>query len=340
MQAEPNGTGAASKAPMTATTRSAGRRAWRPGVPRWLSLLLSDGKATVGLGILAFFLVVVILAPFIWTGDPMATDKSFIDRGMGVLNPPSANHWFGTDVANRDIFLQVINGGRQTLFLGFSVGVIATILSVLVGVSAGFFGGMVDEVLSTITNVFLVLPPLPVCIVIASYITVKSEWPIIGVISFIAWAWSARVYRSQAMSIRSKDFVEAAIVSGESGFKIVWSEILPNMISIVVSGFIGVTTFAILFSVALDFLGFANNAPMSWGRILFFAQTSGAVQAGRWWTYVFAGMAVTLVSLGLILINFGVDVISNPRLRVEELKTQPRPRMTPSPDGVNVARAR
>jgi len=321
-----NQTDTAARASSTPAGQAAGRPTWRPGIPRWFVQLVADPKAAVGLFILFFFVVVTAVAPFIWTGDPMESHNSLLPY---VLTPPSAHHWFGTDVANRDIFLQFINGGRQTLFLGFAVGVIATILSVSVGVTAGYFGGWVDEILSTITNVFLVLPPLPVCIVVASYITVKSEVPIALVIAAIAWAWSARVYRAQAMSIRSKDFVEAAIVSGESGFRIVWREVLPNMISIVVSGFIGVTTFAILFSVALDFLGFANNAPMSWGRILYFAQISGAVQAGKWWAYMFAGVAVTLVSLGLILVNFGVDALSNPRLRVEKVKVPRRPAVSP-----------
>ncbi len=341
---------------LSSTSSRSGRPAERRGprfrLPRWLPLLLSDRKAAVGLFILAFFILMSIFAPMIWTGNPM--------RGDFMAPPqqgPSAAHWLGTDSINNDVFLQIINGGRDTLYVGFAVALVCTLVSVGVGLSAGYFGGWVDEVLSMITNVFLVMPGLPLCIVLASYIKapktltlsflghgswdvplpqwIVGELPVVGVLSFISWAWGARVLRSQALSIRSKDFVQAAIVSGESAWRIVWAEMLPNMISLVTSSFIGTCSYAIITSVTLKFLGLGSNGIVSWGTTLYYAQNGSAIENGAWWTYVPAGMCIALTAMALTLINFGIDAISNPRLRVDKIK--PLPRSSPAGAGKSVS---
>ena len=343
-----------SSSPLSA--RPAPRTGRRFAIPRWVILLMSDRKAAVGLFILAFFVLTSIFAPMIWTGNPM--------RGDWTAPPqvgPSSAHWLGTDSINNDIFLQVINGGRDTLYVGFAVAVVCTLVSVGVGLSAGYFGGWVDEVLGMITNVFLVMPGLPLCIVLASYIKspkvitlpifglgnwdlpipqwMAGEMPVVGVLSFISWAWGARVLRSQALSLRSKDFVMAAVVSGESAWRIVWFEMLPNMISLVTSSLIGTCSYAIITSVALKFLGLGSNGIVSWGTTLYYAQNGSAIENGAWWTYIPAGMCIALTVTALTLINFGVDAISNPRLRVDKMKTQPKPSAATSAKNVSIAGA-
>lgn len=294
--------------------------------PRGLQALLTDRKAVLGVAILAFFILVAICGPLIWPGNPMASDYTATPQ-----QPPSAAHWFGTDQQSHDIFLQMVYGTWPSLALGFSIGLAATVLSVLVGMSAGYFGGWVDEILSLITNIALVIPSLPLIIVLASWVQVKNDVPIIAIIALTSWAWGARVLRSQTLSVRRKDFVLASQVSGEAGWRIVLGEVLPNMTSLVVSGFIGTTVFAIGAAAGLYFLGFGNLSEVNWFTILYWAQNSSALQTGAWWTFVIPGAAIALLGTALSLINFGIDQISNPRLRTEKVKAATRPAMLPTP---------
>jgi peptide/nickel transport system permease protein len=296
------------------------------GLPRWLASLLADRKAATGLVILAFFIAVAVMGPLIWRGDPMASDYTATPQ-----QPPSAAHWLGTDQQSHDIFLQMVYGARPSLVLALAIGFCATMLSVLVGMSAGYFGGWVDEILSLVTNIVLVIPSLPLIIVLASWIHVKNDLPIIAIVSLTSWAWGARVLRSQTLSLRQKDFVLAARVSGEPGWRIMLVEILPNMTSLVVSGCIGTAVFALGAAAGLYFLGFGNLAEVNWFTILYWAQNASALQTGAWWTFVFPGVAIALVGTALSLINFGIDEISNPRLRVEKIKPLARVKAQPTP---------
>ncbi len=262
------------------------------------------------------------------------------DYSAPPQQPPSAAHWFGTDQQNHDIFLQMVYGTRSSLALGFSIGALATLLSILIGMSAGYFGGWVDEILSLLTNIVLVIPSLPLIIVLASWVQVKSDVPIVAIIGLTSWAWGARVLRSQTLTMRRKDFVLASQVSGESGWRIVLREILPNMTSLVVSGFIGTTVYAIGAAAGLYFLGFGNLAEVNWFSILYWAQNSSALQTGAWWTFVIPGGAIALVGTALSLINFGIDEISNPRLRVEKVKPAARAATRPAPVAAEKAGAR
>src|SRR5205085_4567092 len=141
---------------------------------------------------------------------------------------------------------------------------------------------------------------------------------IILVISLTGWAAGARVLRSQTLSLRQKEFVQAAVVRGEPGLRIVLREILPNMTSLVVSNFIGTTVFAIGSAAGLVFLGLGNIAEVSWFSILYQAQNASALQDGAWWSFVPPGLAIALVGTALALVNYGIDEISNPRLRGEK----------------------
>jgi peptide/nickel transport system permease protein len=299
-------------------------RGSRFGMPQWLAVLLDDRKAAVGMFILAFFVLLAIFGPMIWSADPLRPDYSIPPQ-----QAPSGAHWFGTDHLNRDVFEQVIWGGRDTLLVGFSVSVIVSFLCVAVGLTAGFFGGWIDEILSMITNVILVFPALPLIIVLAAWIQVQNDTPVIFVLSAVTWPYGARVLRSQTLSIRQKDFVLAAIVSGESGIRIVWREILPNMISLVAATSIGTVSYAIITSVALKFVGLGDSGTVSWGTILYWAQNDSAIETGGWWLYVPAGVCIVLVVTALTLVNFGLDALSNPRLRVDKLKV-PRSRVAPA----------
>jgi peptide/nickel transport system permease protein len=287
---------------------------------------VSDRKARTGLGILAFFIAIGSVGPLIWQGDPTVADYT-----LRPQQPPSLQHWLGTDHLSRDIFLQMIDGTRPTLVVGAAIGILTTVIAVTVGLLAGSFGGVVDEVLMLLTNVVLVFPSFPLIIVVASWVHVTNDLPAIIVISLTSWAWGARVVRSQAMSIRQQEFVEAALVSGESWTRISFAEVMPNMISLIASSFIGTTIFGILASAGLQFLGFGNVNEINWFTMLYWAQNASALQTGAWWTFLPAGLCIALVGTALSLINYGIDEISNPRLRViKKPRTQKVPRTTQS----------
>ena len=270
-----------------------------------VSALARNPKATVGAMILGAFGVMALLGPW-WVGDPLA----FVGQPHA---PPFGEHLFGTNGQGQDVLAQTVVGARITLVVGFIVGLAVTVIGALIGVCAGYFGGRIDSVLSLLINVFLVIPGLPLAIVIAAYLP-AGPGTIALVLILTGWAWGARVLRAQTLSLREEDFVAAAIVSGESHLRIVVVELLPNMISLIASGFIGSTVFAIGAQVGLEFLGLGNPSVVTWGTNLFWASNDSALLTGSWWTFVPTGLCLALIGFGLTLINFAIDDITNPRL--------------------------
>ena len=231
------------------------------------------------------------------------------------MAPPSAQHWFGTTQEGQDILFQVLTGIRLTLELALLVGVIVTVISVLVGVTSAFLGGIWDDVLSLITNVFLVIPPLPLLIVLLGYLSQQGQTPTIIVLSLLGWPWGARVIRAQTLAIRGRDFIDASRETGEKSWRIILFELIPNEISLIAASFVNTVLYAIGASVALAFVGLTNVNSWSLGTILFWAQTDSALQSAAWWWFVPAGLAVALIGTSLVLLNSGLDELGSPRLR-------------------------
>jgi peptide/nickel transport system permease protein len=272
--------------------------------------LLHNRKALFGLIIALFFIGVAILAPVIAPGDPSA----FVARPH---QPPSAEHWFGTEGHGKDVFTQTLWGARISLTVGFAAGFLTTIVGLVIGMSAGFFRGKVDDILTLFMNVFLVIPGLPLLVVIAAYLK-PGLWVIILALAFTGWAWPARIMRSQTLSLREKDFVSAATVSGESNARIIFRGIVPNMASIIVGSFIGSVTYAIATEAALSVIGLTNVSQVSWGTNLYWAQNNAGLLVGAWWTFLPSGLCIAMVAFGLSLLNYGMDEVTNPRLRAEK----------------------
>ena len=269
---------------------------------------LRSWKIRLGLGILGFFVLLAIFAPLIAWQDPQTFSND-------SLAPPSAAHWLGTTQVGQDVFAQLVYGTRVTLLVGFGVGVIATFMAVAIGLAAGYFGGIIDEVLSLFMNIFLLIPAIPLAIVLGGYLTVRGPVPVTVVLVITGWAFGARVLRSQTLSMRRRDFVEAARASGESTLRIIFAEILPNELGIIFSGFIFTILYAILAEIGLEFLGLSDITVISWGNILFWAGNQSALLVGAWWWFVPPGVCIALVGASLALINFGMDEVINPRLR-------------------------
>ncbi len=268
------------------------------------------GKAKVGGVILGLFILVAVIGPWIAPYDPSATIA-----GQALPTAPSASHLLGTTATGQDVLSQLLVGTRSTVVLGLMTGVIATLLSVVIGMSAGFLGGLSDEGLSLLANVFLVLPALPLLVVILGYLPNTGELPTAIVLSVLGWPWGARVIRAQTLSLRGRDYVAAARESGESSWRIIFFEILPNQIGLIAASFVGTVLYAILTSVALAFLGVSDLSTWSYGTMLYWAQNSNAVQLGAWWWYGPPGVCAALLGMSLVLLNFGLDELGNPRLR-------------------------
>jgi len=274
------------------------------------ALRRAPGKAKVGAAVLAVFILVAIIGAAIAPFDPNATTP-----GQALPLPPNTTHLLGTTATGQDVLSQLLVGTRSTVVLGLLTGLIATILSVVIGMSAGFLGGAPDEGLSLVANVFLVLPALPLLVVILGYLPHSGELPTAIVLSVLGWPWGARVIRAQTLSLRNRDYVAAARESGERTWRIILFEILPNEVGLIAASFVGTVLYAILTSVALAFLGVADLSRWSYGTMLYWAQNGTAVQLNAWWWYVPPGICVALLGMSMVLLNFGLDELGNPRLR-------------------------
>ena len=268
----------------------------------------SNGKARLGLIVLGVSILLAVFAPLIAPYD--ATDNSF-ERSQDA----SAAHWLGTTAAGEDVLSQLLWGSQVSIFVGLVAGLLSTIIAVLIGLSWGYVRGFGADVINFVVNLFLVIPGLPLMIVIAAYLSGGGIPMIIAVVVITGWAWGARVLRSQTQSLRSRDFVTAAVFSGERPFRIVFREILPNMTSLIVGNFFGAATAAILAEAGLEYLGLGDSSIVSWGTMLFWAQNSNSLLTGQWALIFAPGLCIALLATSLTLINFGVDGISNPRLR-------------------------
>jgi peptide/nickel transport system permease protein len=277
-------------------------------LPSWLQAVLRSRKATVGVLIALLLAAVALLAPVIAPGDP----SDFVARPH---QPPSAEHWFGTTGQGQDVFAQTVWGARSTIAVGVLVGLFTSAIGVLVGIGSGYLGGWVDDLFSLVINIFLIIPSLPLLVVLAAFLGSGNPAYMVFVLTLTGWAWPARVMRAQAMSLREKDFVAAAQVSGESGIRIVLAEILPNMFSIVVASFLGSTIFAIGAAAGLEFLGLGNPSSVSWGTNLYWAGNNAGLLTGAWWTFVPAGLGIALIAFAFVLMNYAIDEVTNPRLR-------------------------
>jgi peptide/nickel transport system permease protein len=274
----------------------------------WRNLPL---KAKIGAVLFGAFLLTAIIGPMVEPYDP-----GFVSLNPALsLNHPSAQHLLGTTQTGQDVLSQVLTGIRLTTIVALSVGGIATVLSVVVGVSAAFLGGFWDEMLSLVTNIFLVIPALPLLIVLLGYLSSEGQLSTIIVLAFLGWPWGARVIRAQTLTIRNRDFIAASRESGEKTWRIIFFEIIPNEISLIAANFVNTVLYAIGASVALAFAGLTNLSSWSLGTILYWAQSNNALQSGSWWWWIPPGLAVALIGTSLVLLNSGIDEVGNPRLR-------------------------
>jgi peptide/nickel transport system permease protein len=305
-----------SPAPDTAMPGTAKRRERALRLPR-------SPKMLAGLAMLVFFVLLAIAGPFV---APYKPDQIFANSPVPL--PPSGAHWFGTTNLQEDVFSQVLVGGGDMLLVSFIAGVIATALSVLIGVAAGYLGGLADDLLSMLANTFLVMPALPLLVILFGFLgkAGSNDLLLVGlIISVTGWAWGARVLRAQTLSLRTRDYVDSARIIGERRSRIIFTELLPNLTPIVASSFLFTVLYAVGTYTAMAFLGLVNPN-WNWGGILFYAQGANAELTGYWWWFIPPGLAVALLGTSLVLLNFGIDEFVNPRLRAAGLTRRSRGR--------------
>jgi peptide/nickel transport system permease protein len=286
------------------TARPLGRRGGR-----FLGGLIHNRKAVVGLVIFGVFSVFAIV-PQLFT-PVREPNKLAYPPALG----PSVHHPLGTTALGQDIFAQVVYGTRQSLVIALVAGLFATVLAVVIGVSAAYLGGIADDVLSLITNVFLVLPTFPLIIVLATYAGKGTLLVILIVLVVTGWSYGANQMRAQALSLRNRDFLESARVRGERSSYIILFEMLPTMTSLIVANFLGAALYSVLTAAGLQFLGLGDPNSISWGTMLYWSQNQQALHTGMPLWSIAPGLCVALLGVSFALLNYAFDEISNPALR-------------------------
>ena len=257
---------------------------------------LRNTKLVIGLTVVLFFLALAIVGPWLTDAEPF-------EFGFPSGEPPSWEHWLGTTAPGQDVYAQFVYGLRASFVVGAVAGCVAAVIGMAVGFTAGYRGGVVDDVLSMLTNVVLVIPTLAVLIIVSAYLSVTS------------WPWAARAIRAQTFTLTSREFVSLARLTGRRGTKIIVSEIAPNMSSYLFLVFILLFGSSILIAATLDFLGLGPSNVMSLGLMLNLAVSNAALQLGLWWWFIPPGIGIIAIVGGLYVMNVGLDEIFNPKLR-------------------------
>lgn len=278
------------------------------GGGRILRAVAGNRKALAGAVLLFVF---CFLAAFPGLVSPYNPKAEIFSRSAG----PSLKHLLGTTAYGQDIFSQLIWGARQSVVIAFVVGGIATALSVLVGVSAAYLGGIPDGILSLLTDVLLVIPAFPLIVVIAAYAKRAGLLTLILVLVVTGWSYGARQLRAQALSLRDRDFLQAARIRGERRLYVIVFEMLPTMSSLIVASFLGSALYAVLAAAGLQFVGLGNPSAQSWGTMLYWAQNNEALGAGMPLWAIMPGLAIALLGAAFALLNYAFDEVSNPALR-------------------------
>jgi peptide/nickel transport system permease protein len=273
-----------------------------------LYFMLRNAKLRIGVAVLLIFVVLALVGPLLTKYQP----RDYVAPGV---EPPSSEFWFGTTSFGEDVFTQFVYGLRATFIVGLIGGGLGTLIGILIGFIAGYRGGIVDEILNMFTNIVLVIPSLVVLLIIAAYLEVRGFLFESIFIGFFAWPWAARAIRAQTFSLRSREFVDLARLSGMKPLKIIIKEIAPNMMSYLLLVYILQFGGAILTAATLDFIGLGPTNSVSLGLMMNNAVIYSALFLGMWWWFIPPGLAITAIVGALYVTNVGLDEVFNPKLR-------------------------
>jgi peptide/nickel transport system permease protein len=278
----------------------------------WFFQVVRDStQAKVGLGILLFFILVAVFAPWL---APYSVHR----QTGAVYCPPSSRHLLGCDDGGIDMLSLLIVGGRVSLIVGFAATFVAMMIGGGIGILAGYRGGSVDGVLMRITDYFLVIPDLPLAIIVAA-VWGASLSHLIFVIALLLWTTTARIVRSQVKSVRERVYVKRTRSLGAGSTRIVFRHVLPQIAPLLIANTVLTVAIAIFDETALSFLGLGDPSVVTWGSIIEFAFLRSAISAGAWWAIIPAGLCVALVIMGCYWLGQSIEDALNPRLKVAHL---------------------
>lgn len=270
---------------------------------------LLGARFWVAFALVCAILIFAIIGPALWgKGDPR-------DVVGGLYDEPSAEFWLGTDNFGRDVFTQLMHGTRSSLIIGVIAGIIATFIGVVIGLTAGYFGGIVDEAMMGVTNVVITIPTIVVLILLSVAIGTKSIITMAVIIGITSWPWTARAVRAQASSVRTREHVDLARLSGASTISLMVLEVLPYMLSYIFMAFVLQMTQGILQEASLSMLGLGPSNAVSLGIMLHWSLLWESVRTGAWWAFVPPTIMLTLIAFSLFLLQSSLDEVFNPRLR-------------------------
>jgi peptide/nickel transport system permease protein len=270
--------------------------------------LLTNSRFRFSLIILVVLMIFAVVGPFI-------NDRNPLFAVGGRFDPPSSKVWLGTDVIGNDVFLQLMHGVGTSLRIGLIAGVVATIIGVFVGTFAGYLGGWVDEALTGATNIIITIPSIVILILLSVSLETRSLTSLGLVIGVTSWPWTARAVRAQTASLRTREHVDIAKLSGANTLSIILWEILPYMLSYIFMAFILQLGSGILNEAGLSLLGLGPTNTISLGKMLQFAIQGEAIRTGAYWAFLPPTILLTVISFSLLLLQSSLDEIFNPKLR-------------------------
>jgi peptide/nickel transport system permease protein len=286
------------------------KKIWNSNIIRFFR---NSPKTSVGAILILIILLLTIGANLFTNIDPL---HRFVDE---YHLAPSNTHILGTTQLGHDVFAQTLYGGRISILVGVFAGFLTVFLGIVFGITSGYFGGWYDNIITTVINVLMVIPNIVLLLIVAALINGVSPFLICIIIGLTSWPWNARVLRAQTMSLRNREFVYSAETLGESKLRILFVEIMPNMLSIISSAFVSTLIYAITASATLEFIGFGDTLSCTWGIMLYNANKSGALTSGAWWELLGPISGIVLFGVGLTLINFSIDEVSNPKLKAQRI---------------------
>jgi peptide/nickel transport system permease protein len=284
------------------------------------STILGQKQALIGLIIVLVFVLIAIFAPLL-------APYSIHEKTGPIYAPPSGQHWLGTDDGGVDMLSLMIYGSRVSLEVGFAAALVAMLIGGTVGVVSGFFGGGTDVLLMRITDIFLVIPDIPLVIVVAA-IFGRNLINIILIIGIIYWTSTARLIRAQVKSVRERVFVKRARSIGAGNNRLVWKHVLPQVAPLLIANTVLTIALAVFLETYIAFLGLGDPSTISWGKLIENAFLGNAVLNNAWWAVVPPGLAVTVVILACTMVGQSMEDALNPRLKVGHLAVR-RFRMRP-----------
>lgn len=270
--------------------------------------LLKNRVLIVGVGILALLCLYAVIAPFF-------VDAAQARVGVNIpRQPPSAGHWLGTDGQGRDMFTVMTLALPQTLKIGVLAGLISLSVGVALGLVAGFVGGIADTVIRTASDVIMTIPGIAIMVLVAANVREMTVELMALVVASLSWMVAARTIRAQTLSVRERGYVQVARLNGTSGFKLIFVEVLPNLLPFIVASFVLTISHAMLATIGLEALGLGPQNELTLGMTIYWAQFYSAIIRGIWWWWGPPIIAIALIFIGLMLTSIGLDSLLNKRI--------------------------